>query len=115
MPPRLWKSSVGNTVYDLRTTEAAVQDLDSIIGYIAVKLSNPSAAGSFLDRVEECYRILQKTPLAYAVCSDARLQTKQYRKAVINNYVLIYRVDENTHNVYVLRFFYGGQDYASQL
>ena len=102
-------------MYDLLITEAADQDLDGIVEYIAVKLSNPSAAGAFLNSVEECYGILQKTPLAYAKCSDEGLQAKRYRKAVINNYLLVYRADEDTHKVYVLRFFYGGQDYAKQL
>lgn len=101
-------------MYELLITEAADQDLDSIVEYIAVRLSNASAASAFLDSVEKCFAMLRKTPLAYVECTDKALQAKGYRKAVINNYVLIYRADENTRTVYVLRFFYGGQDYAKQ-
>ena len=101
-------------MYELLLTDAAGQDLDSIVEYIAVKLSNPSAASAFLDSVEKCFVILRKTPLAYAECLDKVLQSKRYRKAVINNYVLIYRVDADTRSVYILRFFYGAQDYAKQ-
>lgn len=100
-------------MYNLLITEAAEMDLDSIVDYIAVTLANPAAATTFLDQVEEGYQILRTTPLAYAACSDDVLRAKQYRKAVINNYLLIYRVDQQT--VYVLRFFFGRQDYARQL
>ena len=102
-------------MYDLLITKAADQDLDGIVEYIAVNLSNPSAAGAFLDSVAACYRVLRETPLAYAECSDKPLQAKRYRKAVIDNFLLVYRTDEKTRKVYVLRFFYGGQDYAKQL
>ena len=102
-------------MYDLLITEAANQDLDGIVDYMAVKLANPSAAGAFLDGVEECYRVLRNTPLAYAECSDQLLKAQRYHKAVISNFLLIYRVDQNDCTVYVLRFFYGGQDYSRQL
>lgn len=65
-------------MYDILLTEAADQDLNGIIEYIAVKLSNPSAARAFLDSVEACYSVLRKTPLAYAECSDKLLCRKRY-------------------------------------
>lgn len=102
-------------MYDLLITEAADQDLDGIVHYIAIKLSNPLAASTFLNNVGKCYQQLRETPLGYAECSDPLLQAKRYRKAVIDNYLLVYRVAEDTNTVYILRFFYGGQDYAKQL
>ena len=44
-------------------------------------------------------------------CRDARLKSLGYRKALINNYVMIYRVDEDAKAVYILRFFYARRDY----
>jgi plasmid stabilization system protein ParE len=102
-------------VYDLLITAAAEADLDSIVEYIALTLNNPVAAKSLLDRIEESYRLLRSTPLAYAECSDSVFRAKRYRKVVINNYLLVYRIDEKLQTVYVLRFFYGRQDYAQQL
>ena len=34
-----------------------------------------------------------------------------YRKAVIKNYILVYRVDEKNNIVYVFHIFYGRRDY----
>lgn len=50
-----------------------------------------------------------------SACKILRLRAKGYRKAVIRNYVLIYKVDEKNRTVLLLRFFYGKQDYAAKL
>ncbi len=102
-------------MYELFITEGAEQDLDGIVDYIAVKLANPTAAGTFLDNVEACYESLRHTPRMFAECADTYLKRKGYRKALINHYLLIFRIDLKARRVYVLRFFYTGQDYVKQL
>jgi len=102
-------------MYDLLLTEIAEQDLDGIVDYITGKLANPAAACALLDKIEECYGFLKSTPRMYNECADAYLKSRGYRKALINNYLLIFRIDEKAQAVYVLRFFYGGQDYIKQL
>ncbi len=51
----------------------------------------------------------------FCECEDTYLKRKGYRKALINNYLLIFRLDGKARKVYVLRFFYAGQDYVKQL
>ena len=99
-------------MYKLFVTELAHQDLDHIISYIAVKLSNPKAAGDFLDEVATCYSYLKSNPLMYTGCLDERLRKEGYRKAVIKNYVLVYKISEESKTVSIMRFFYGAQDYT---
>lgn len=102
-------------MYDLLITEIAEQDLAGIVDYISGKLANPSAAATFLDKVEECYGFLKRTPRMFNECADLHLKNQGYRKALIGNYLLIFRVDEQSHSVLILRFFYGAQDYSKQL
>lgn len=97
--------------YKIFETELALQDLDSILSYIALTLNNPSAASSFADEVEKCYSRLEEMPLMFELCHDPRLYTLGYHKAVIKNYVMVYKVDEVEMTVTVLRFFYSRQDY----
>jgi len=99
-------------MYKLIITELANMDLDSIISYIAVQLANPTAVSDFLDEVERCYRYLKDNPMMYSKCSDKRLRNEGYRKAVIKNYILIYKVDETSKTVIVLRFICGARDYT---
>ena len=103
---------MGSTLLETRrASRALARDLE----YMTVRLQNPAAASAFADAVEQCYDLLEHTPLMYEVCRDLRLRAKGYRKAVIRNYVLIYKVDEKNQTVLLLRFFYGKQDYAAKL
>lgn len=102
-----------NTMYRLIITELANQDLDEIISYILHELSNEIAVGSFLDEVEKCYDFLKSNPRIYGACANMRLGLEGYRRAPIKNYLLVYKTDEESKTVSVLRFFYGAQDYLN--
>lgn len=98
-------------MYKVSITEKAAADLDGIISYIALKLANPAAATDFAEEVSKCYDGLRHMPYMYEKCRDKRLLDMGYRKAVIKNYIMIYRVAEAEQAVYVMRFFYGARDY----
>lgn len=102
-------------MYSLVVTAQAENDLDDIVAYIVQKLSNPSAACELLDDIEACYQKLRRTPYMYGKCSDIRLQTEGYRRAVINNYVLVYKINESPQIVMIMRYFYGARDYQRLL
>ena len=99
-------------MYSVQVSELANQDLDKIISYIAVQLANPSAASRLLGEIEKCYTFLESNPEIYEICTDSSLAKENYRKAVIKNYVLIYKIVESEKTVIVLRFFYGARNYA---
>ena len=98
-------------MYRLVITEIAHEDLDNIVSYISIQLDNSMAAANFLDEVERCYGFLKSNPMMYERCQDVRLETESYHKVTINNYVLVYKVDETTKTVIIYRFFYGAQNY----
>jgi plasmid stabilization system protein ParE len=98
-------------MYKLFISELAHQDLDNIILYITVQLANPMAARDFLDEVDKCYSFLKCSPMIYGKCQDKRLEKEGYRKALIKNYVFVYKINEESKTVNIMRFFYGAQDY----
>jgi mRNA-degrading endonuclease RelE of RelBE toxin-antitoxin system len=65
------------------------------------------------DEQPVCYDRLKDNPKIYQLCDYQNFKEKGYRKAVIKNYVLTYRIDEETNTVYILHFVYGRQDYYS--
>lgn len=101
--------------YKVEHTELAEQDLDNILDYIAHALENPSAAASFADEVQSCYAHLEQMPQMYELCRNPHLRRLGYRKAIIKNYIMIYRISESNKTVYVLRYFYGRRDYEKLL
>jgi plasmid stabilization system protein ParE len=98
-------------MFKLKVTELAYNDLDGIVAYIAVQLSNPKAAAQLLDDIEKCYHLLRTNPEMYEACRDDRLLQQGYRKALVSNYLLIYKIEEQSGTVYILRVFYGARDY----
>ncbi len=98
--------------YKVIVTKDAHDDVDEDLDYIANRLQNPIAAKNLLDKIEEAYNELAFNPYMYQECSNERLQSKGYRKVVVKNYIIIYRVDDEEKTVYVLRMFYGRRDYA---
>ncbi|MCH5209408.1 MAG: type II toxin-antitoxin system RelE/ParE family toxin [Oscillospiraceae bacterium] len=98
--------------YDIILSDEAHTDIDETLDYIANNLHNPTAAKNLLDKIEETYSELSLNPYMYAVCNDLRLRKEGYRKVVIKNYVMIYRVDDNNGFVYVVRIIYGGRNYV---
>ena len=81
-------------MYTLIVSELAHEDLDDIVSYIAIQLANPTVAGDFLDEVVKCYSYLKSNPMMYAKCQDKRLEKEGYRKALIKNYALVYKINE---------------------
>ncbi|MCL2080877.1 MAG: type II toxin-antitoxin system RelE/ParE family toxin [Oscillospiraceae bacterium] len=100
-------------MYRVDASGRAEKDLDKIIEYIIVKLSAPQAASDLLDKIYACYDSLEKNPYIYEECRDLRLKSEGYRRAVINNYILVYKIYENTKQVVAHGFFYGGQNYTT--
>ena len=100
-------------MYKVTVSSRAEEDLDGIIGYIAEKLSSPAAASALLDKVYECYDNLEKNPYIYEECRNPVLKREGYRRVVVNNYIMIYKIYENAKAVVAHGFFYGGQDYTA--
>ena len=99
--------------YKIVKTDAFQRDLDAAVGYIALSLDNKPAAAALLDAVGKAYDDLEHMPLMYDACRDSHLKGLGYRKAVIRNYVMIYKVDKERETFYILRLFHGRQDYVN--
>ena len=101
--------------YKLVVTDAAHEDLDRTFSYLSHRLSNPTAAANLLKQVHSCYQQLKSFPFLYEQCQDVRLKLMGYRKVTVGNYILVYRPDEQTQTVYILRLFHGSRDYEKLL
>ena len=99
-------------MFKLIIADSASKDLEEIMTYISIKLANPSAATYFLDAVEVCYHQIEQNPPVFEKCKDTRLAGKGYCRAVIKNYIMLFKPDVITNSVTIIRFFYGKRDYA---
>ncbi|MCL2083107.1 MAG: type II toxin-antitoxin system RelE/ParE family toxin [Oscillospiraceae bacterium] len=100
-------------MYRLDVTAHAELELDRIVSYIAEKLVAPQAAVDFVNEVYACYERLEENPFSYEECRSLKLKNEGYRRAIIKNYIMLYKIYESTNKIIVHRFFYGGQDCAN--
>ena len=99
-------------VYNIVVSKEAHKDMDDIVHYIAIELVNPAAAAGFLEDVEKNYHTVINNPSMYSLCQDAKLSREGYRKIVIKNYLILYRIDDETQTVFIVRIIYGGRNYT---
>ena len=99
--------------YDIVVTNPAQDDLEEILNYISVDLSAPKSAIEMLNKITSIFENLSINPLMYPLCNIDNLKAKNYRKAVINNYLMFYRVDDKNETIYIMRFIYGRRDYIN--
>lgn len=103
--------------YKLITTVNAEELLDNIMKYLVNKLKNLQAASNLLDEIEYIYSNLENSPGMYACPYDSFMKSNAYRKAVIPHYdyVIIFRIDEETKTVYILGYFHDLELYRNKL
>lgn len=101
--------------YKLYITDLANESLDDIVFYMIHKLKNPTAAMSFLDEIQKKYEKVCENPEMYEPVRDRRLAIKGYRKIPVDNYVIIYLVDNEKKEVEIRDIFYCGEDYKRYL
>lgn len=101
--------------YKLIVSKLADSDLDAILAYIVTRLCNPKAAADFVEEVEKRYVLLVEQPKMFPLSQNLRLRGKGYRKVVIDNFVMLYRVVEQKEEIFIARFFYGKRDYEKYI
>lgn len=101
--------------YELILTDRAKHDLEDIYEYIAKSLMAEKAAEKLINKFEKNILRLENMPESCSIIEKFEERKKQYRKLIINNYVAIYRIDEENKKVYIIRIVYGGRNYLNEI
>lgn len=96
--------------YEIVLTDMAEADLDSIYDYIANTLKEENSSNKLMNKIETSILRLEQFPYS---CSEVHIKprNKRYRKLVIGNYIVLYRVEEEYKQVVIFHIFYGKKDY----
>ncbi|EEG76392.1 type II toxin-antitoxin system RelE/ParE family toxin [Dethiobacter alkaliphilus] len=101
--------------YKLKFTSSAESDLNEIYIYISNNLLAPETAQRLMGRIEEDIYKLCDFPFRCELSRNELLREKGYRKLVIDNYIVLYLVDEESKTVIIARAFYGSMDYEKYI
>lgn len=102
--------------YKCLITPQAIEDIDETLAYITNELENPDAAKKLFEELEKTFERIALFPYSMAkIRNDDITLGKEYRRAEVNNFVLIYKVTEEPRQVRVMAAFYGPSDVIRRL
>lgn len=93
--------------YQYRLSKRAEQELDDILSYIAVELSNPKAAYNWADSFEKAVDEACFFPESGMPIHNEFLSIMEVRKKIIGNYIMYYLPVPEEETIYILRIVYG--------
>ena len=102
-------------MYKLEYLPTALKDMIDIIRYISVELKNPDAANRLAVELVDTAESVLTFPYATPAYQPIRPLKREYRKILVQNYLMFYWVDEEKKLVTVARVVYAKRDYGRLL
>ena len=100
--------------FSLEITETAREDIRKIHIYIAGKLRNPKAASKLADKIISSSESLSVSPKRYRVRrKDSK--GRELRYMPVDNFMIIYSVDDSRHLVKVLHIVYSRRNLENMI
>ena len=94
----------------------AEKDILEIADYISGSLKNPTAARKLLREIKETVGRIKAFPYAMPVIKNDEITLgKEYRRADVGNYALIYRIVEEIKEVRIFAVFYAPSDILTRI
>lgn len=100
-------------MYKLEYLPVALKDMLEIVQYISRKLQNSDAENRLA--VEHVAESVLAFPYAIQAYQPIRPLKHEYRKILVQNYLIFYRVDEGKKLVTIARVMHAKQDYGRLL
>lgn len=94
-----------NNKYTILPTSTFKEELEGIMYYIRHKLKEPLTAKKFYKKVVNEIKSLKFMPERYKIIEEIHARSKILRKTSVNNYIIIYEVDNNTRTSFHSTYF----------
>lgn len=92
--------------YQYCLSQKAENDLDDIVSYITLELSNPTAASNFVNKLENVIEELRSFPESGTHVSNEFLTNTEVRKKLVGNYIMYYLPVPEEKTIYIIRIVY---------
>ena len=97
--------------YSVMLMKRAQRDLDGIYTYIARSFLEPGTALALVEQIEKQILSLDQMPYRCPERTRGAYANRGYRELVVENYTVIYRVDEPTKQVIVVTVRYSRSNF----
>ena len=102
-------------MYKIFMLAPALENYEEIVRYLVFELKNPAAARSLVKRMDEGLDHVAQFPFSCPTCLTAYKMKHEYRKLFVNNFIVLYWVDQKEKTVMVEQIVYARRDIDSLL
>ena len=106
---QIWRKNILDK-YKIKINPRAIRELDAIYEYIASEKLSPENAKGQTERIKTSILKLDTFPQSHQTRNEGRYAGKGYRQLLIDNYIVIFRIDESEKVVYVVTVQYQGRN-----
>ena len=99
--------------YKVEFTNESVEEIKDIYEYISKNLIAKNAAQELMKKIRKSIMNLERLPKIYMKVRTKEKGRREFRRIVINNYIVLYTVDEDKRIIYISHMYYGRKDYLS--
>ena len=96
--------------YHIKLSPRAFRDIEDIFLYIALEKLSPENAKGQTERIRSALKKLETFPQAHQERTEGRYAGKGYRQLLIDNYIAIFKIDENEKTVHIVTVQYQGRN-----
>ena len=97
--------------YSIKLADQFLEEFEEICDYISNKLKNIDASNRLRKKVIDNVLLLEISPKMYTKIEKTDRTERQYRRMVVNNYVILYTIDDLEKIVYVVHIYYSRRNY----
>ena len=98
-------------IYKIEFTEDAREEIREIYEYISKNLVNEDAAKRLMRKMRENVMNLAEAPEIYKKIGKKDRIKREFRRMVVDNYIILYTIDESKKIVYISHMYYQKRNY----
>ena len=96
--------------YIIKISPKAYREMDGVFAYISSELQSNENAQGQTDRIWKALKKLNTFPQAHQDRTTGRYAGKGYKQLLIDNYIAIFRIDENRKIVTIVTVQFQGRN-----
>ena len=102
-------------MYKLEFLPVAKNDMLEIVKYISNELKNPTAASKLAEEFISSAEKVCDFPYSNNVYTPIKPLGLEYRRIIVDNYLMFYTVNEQTKTVTIMRVIYARRNISEQI
>ena len=98
-------------IYEIEFTESARDEIRAVYEYISKSLVNEDAAKRLMRKMRTNIMNLTKSPEIYVKIEKKDRLKRNFRRMVVDNFIVLYTIDEYKKTIYISHMYYGKKNY----